>query len=395
MLSGMYTADYFVFGNAEYVRQACANFTADAESRLGDNAVKAEKTLCGSDIDIIGYANDTTSAHTIGLSLSLFMKMVCAVYVMVSMDVKPGDSIPVHTFQSLASRAIRSADVVPVMGPFSRGFSACLKGTTLASTSAKLSLRAYEDLWMWRVILQLGFNDRSWMVVPIRVPLLLRYLPKEDAIHRMHRQAAQADDVLFVDACTEHGNGMGFLLTDVGWNSFSAPELLQHVGYDGEIAEADINLLEFVTAVIALCAVVALRVRQGFGVGNHRHIHIWTDNTSCLSWMMMNRSHHPLHLYLLQVVAFLKVTYNVTVTMGHVPGVVNIYADAASRQFKLPNGQGPAIRAEMEKLPWIPWPAGSLSDINRTAMSRSSDTSSQVRAALTALDGVRGWIMRE
>ncbi len=54
--------------------------------------------------------------------------------------------------------------------------------------------------------------------------------------------------------------------------------------------------------------------------------------------MMMNRSHHPLHLYLLQVVTFLKVTYNVTVTMGHVPGVVNIYADAASRQFKLPNG---------------------------------------------------------
>ena len=41
---------------------------------------------------------------------------------------------------------------------------------------------------MWRVILQLGFYDRSWMVVPIRVPLLLRYLPKEDAVHRMHRQ---------------------------------------------------------------------------------------------------------------------------------------------------------------------------------------------------------------
>ena len=52
--------------------------------------MKAEKTLCGSDIDIIGYANDTMPAHTIGLSLSLFMKMVCAVYVMVPMDVKPG-----------------------------------------------------------------------------------------------------------------------------------------------------------------------------------------------------------------------------------------------------------------------------------------------------------------
>ncbi len=88
----------------------------------------------------------------------------------------------------------------------------------------------------------------------------------------------------------------------------------------------------------------------------------------------MNRSHHPLHLYLLQVVTFLKVACNVTVTMGHVPGVVNIYADAASRKFKLPNGQGPAIRAEMEKLPQIPRATGLLSDISRTAMSRSSDT---------------------
>jgi len=31
MLSGMYTDDYFVFGNAEYVQQACANFTADED----------------------------------------------------------------------------------------------------------------------------------------------------------------------------------------------------------------------------------------------------------------------------------------------------------------------------------------------------------------------------
>ena len=84
------------------------------------------------------------------------------------------------------------------------------------------------------------------------------YLPKEDAVHRMHRQAAQEDDVLYVDACTEHGNGMGFLLTDVGWNSFSPSEHLQHVGNDGEIADADINLVELVTAAIVLVAIVAL-----------------------------------------------------------------------------------------------------------------------------------------
>jgi hypothetical protein len=274
LLAGMYTDDYFVFGSRGYVRKAMHDFTVDAESRLSVNAVKAEKTLCGEEIDIIGYANDTSAAHTIGLSQPLFLKMVCAVYVMVPMDIKPGDVILVHTLQSLASRAIRSADVVSVMGPFSRGFSSCLKGVPLSATSAKLSERAYEDLWMWRVILQLGFGNRSWLVLPIRIPLLLRYQPGEDAVHRMHRQAALADDVVFVDACTQHGNGMGFYIPGVGWNSFNAPDLLQYVGYDGNVADTDINLLEFVAAIMALCAVIALWLQKRKGGDAHRHIHI-------------------------------------------------------------------------------------------------------------------------
>ena len=119
----MHTDDYFVFASLEYVEQAMKDFTADAESRLGVPAVKAEKTLCGNDIDIIVYTNDTSSKQTIGLSHPLFLKMVCAVYMMVAMGIRPGDQILVHTLQSLASRAICSADVVPVMVPFSRGFS--------------------------------------------------------------------------------------------------------------------------------------------------------------------------------------------------------------------------------------------------------------------------------
>ena len=198
------------------------DFTADAESRLGVPAVKAEKTLCGNDIDIIGYTNDTTLKHTIGLSRPLFLKMVCAVYVMVASDFRPGDQILVHTLQSLASRAIRSADVVPVMASFSRSFSSCLKGVPVTATSAILSERAYEDLWMWRVALQLGFHDRNWLVLPIRIPLLLRYHHNEDAVGRMHRQAASADVVVYVDACTKHGNGMAKSHARTG------PSLVQH-----------------------------------------------------------------------------------------------------------------------------------------------------------------------
>jgi hypothetical protein len=211
----------------------------------------------------------------------------------------------------------------------------------------------------------------------------------------MHRQAACADIVVFVDACTQHGNGMGFYIPSKGWNSFNAPDLLTHVGYDGHVADADINLLEFVAAVMALCAVISGCLRGRPEGGAHVHIHIWTDNTSCLSWMLTHRAHHPLHLYLLQVVAFVKITYNVTVTAGHVPGVVNVYADAASRDFKLDNGQGPRLRKEMSLLPRLPWPTGLMADINRVAMSRCSITSTRTHDALMALGGVRGWITRQ
>ena len=121
---------------------------------------------------------------------------------------------------------------------------------------------------MWRVALQLGFQNRDWLVLPIRIPLLMRYHHNEDAIGRMHRQAASADVVVYVDACTQHGNGMGFYVPGMGWNYFNAPELLLFVGYDGNVAEADINLLEFVAAMIALCAIIASRLQFRKGGGD-------------------------------------------------------------------------------------------------------------------------------
>ena len=105
--------------------------------------------------------------------------------------------------------------------------------------------------------------------------------------------------------------------------------------------------------------------------------------------MMTHRAHHPIHLYLLQVLAFIKVTFNVTVTAGHVPGVVNVYADAASRHFHLDSGQGSRLGRE------IPWPVDLMKDISRVAMRRCSTTSTRTQDALTALDGVRGWSMQQ
>ena len=75
-------------------------------------------------------------------------------------------------------------------------------------------------------------------------------------------------------------------------------------------------------------------------------------------------AHHPIHLYLLQEVAFVKITYNVTVTPGHVPGAINVYSDAASRDFQLANGHGPYLREEISLLHRLPWPKDLMADIS-------------------------------
>ena len=394
LLTTMYTDDYIIIGSRPFVASEGAAFGADATASVGLGAIKVEKTLQGQRVDTIGYTNDTSVNHTIALSATIFLKMMCAMFIVVPPHVRPGDIVDVRAMQSLASRAIRCADIVHLMAPFSRGFSACLRGVALGTETVRLSGRAYEDLCMWRLVLQLGFHDARWTVIPIGIPLLHRHQPGEDAVQRAHRQAAAADAVVFGDACMQHGNGMGFYVPGAGWNSLDAPDLLRHVAYDGTVIDADINLIEFVASLVGLCAALAWLFAKGGSANQHRHIHIWTDNTSCMSWMLRHRAHHPLHLFLLQVLTFIKVTFNVTVTVGHIPGVVNIYADAASRKFNLDNGSGPRLQGEMESLPRLPWPTALMRDISLAATQPLPDTSSQAHAALTALDGVHGWIVQ-
>ena len=117
------------------------------------------------------------------------------------------------------------------------------------------------------------------------------------------------------------------------------------VNNTGSVTPLDINLIEFTAAVI-LTAVLLSHIRATDIVCNH--IHLWTDNTACRSWMTKHRAAHPLHLFLLQVFSHLQLITGILVTIGHLPGKVNIYADATSRSFLVPNG--PEIRAFLAPL---------------------------------------------
>jgi hypothetical protein len=163
--------------------------------------------IVGPVIDIIGIRNDCI-LHTIGLSATMYLKVICAFFVTIPMDITMNTRLPINILQRLSSYAIRCADVMGVMLPYSRGFASCLRGTHLHSVDAPLNARAFGDMWMWRVVLHLCFNDIRWMNIPIHLPLLHRYLKNEDDISRSHRHASLARIVIFAGACTDFGHGL-------------------------------------------------------------------------------------------------------------------------------------------------------------------------------------------
>ena len=75
------------------------------------------------------------------------------------------------------------------------------------------------------------------------------------------------------------------------------------VNNTGSVTPLDINVIEFTAAVILTAALLSHIRATGIAC---THIHIWTDNTACRSWMAKHRAAHPLHLFLLQVFSHLQ-----------------------------------------------------------------------------------------
>jgi hypothetical protein len=113
---------------------------------------------------------------------------------------------------------------------------------------------------------------------------------------------------------------MGFTVANLGtltsWASFVLPNFLSYVSFQTIHSKADINIREFFAAVVALALVGPLVPGSP---STPTHIHIFTDNTSALSWMTRFRSSHPLVAYLLQIFSHLQVKHHLLVTSSHIP----------------------------------------------------------------------------
>ncbi len=79
------------------------------------------------------------------------------------------------------------------------------------------------------------------------------------------------------------------------------------------------------------------------------HFHLWTDNSSALSWLTKYKALTPLNTFILQLFSHMQARHGLLVTIGHIPGKVNVLADAISRGFQVPDGD--RMKEELSTVP--------------------------------------------
>ena len=91
-----------------------------------------------------------------------------------------------------------------------------------------------------------------------------------------------------------------------------------------------INLRELLGAYFAM-VLWAKAWRKEYGADTH--IRFWIDNTSAVAWAMARSCRHPGAQAVLRVMALLEAANHIYISANHVPGVLNVWADAGSRMW--------------------------------------------------------------
>jgi len=389
-LSSAYVDD---FSGAYDYTSADIEITAlsrDALLRCGTDPVSNDKTIKELSATILGYLWNTVS-RTVTVSENIFRKVLRLIFVDIAGTPSVGDSIQLDQLQRLASYAMRLANCLTPLLPFSRGFSAATSRIPFYAKTARWTERAITDLHAWRAVFLLSITNNRWLQVPMDTIgrlcyshfdlLITDYSSRE--YNRSLRHSRNASLVGYGDACTTN-NGIGIYIPNTLWCGLMFTELTSVSLTSGERRPVDINVLEFIAALIT--AIALIQTLDTLPTTTPRHIHIWSDNTSCLSWMKRHKADHPNHSFLLYCYSFLQVSHNLLITQGHILGHLNIYADASSRNFHCPNGED--IRSFLHHLPhWTP-PPGFMNGIIQAFNLPSPSTSQMIAAALMALEYV-------
>jgi hypothetical protein len=381
-------------------------FTALAEHHAGHNAAPPTKKELQTVKTTVGALYDLSdmSAPTIGISETLFLKLVCVFFLELPRDLVPGRTrIKYKQYQRMGSYMHLAASFIPPVRPFTHSVYANITGVHHTTDSVAVSHRSVTDITFWRATLYGTMYNTQWLRVPMHVLPLTTRPPDVDAAAFAHHQAAHAHAIIGTDAATNEAGtatwGGGWTACRAGpatgepaqpaaWGTYQLPLFRPFLDSGAlspdELARCDqINLYEAIVVVLA-CDAVLDQWDSLFGDRPaHLHLHVWCDNTSAIAWLTRYKNHHPLINLVLQVWSRLQCEHHVTLTLGHIPGVENTVPDAISRRFRVEGGS--AIQASLShltpRLRLPPWWARLL-----TSSTTQSETAWQTaRAALTGL----------
>ena len=340
-VSALYNDDTVGFLPQRLIPGEMSHTTELFESCCGEGVIKLEKSTTGPRSEVIGFTFDC-ERQVVSLSIKSFLKMTCVLFRELPAELSTDTRIPLKQLQRMSALMIRNAGLVHFLRPFSRGASANSAGRRGSMVS--LSHQTIVDVYMWRSVFSVAHSSNvSWMTLPIKLPPLL-HVPSHagDDVRRALwlSQAKAATVVLHVDASrSERLGGIGFVesRSDVlaSWGSFPLPETLRLLDYAGLPREADINICESFAFIVAITLVAPSAAGTP---SSPTHIHVWTDNTSALCWMTTFRAAHPIVLFFLQLLSHIQARFCLVITVGHIPGLLNVLADAASRDFACQNG---------------------------------------------------------
>ena len=322
-------------------------YRAISDAHAGTDSVTARKECKGRVLTSMGATYDMAQ-ETVGLSEALFLKLVCLFFLELTTDITTKTKVHIKFLQRLGSFMCLTAQFIAPLRPFCHAVFENIGGRQ-SDEPIRLTHRSVIDIMYWRVILYSSFNNQFWLSAPIHVLPLLRPRHLETADQLAQRQAAAAHVIMYGDAAGEkEGSGEfgsgGLVMTNdstrLFWFGHLIPAFrefaLAAIAY---MSHADhINFFEFITILIGLSNYCQLYRSEQSQRETNLLFHVWTDNSTAQSWFTKYKSHHPCNRFVLQVFSHLQCKYNITVTIGHIPGLLNVIADAISRQFKVPNG---------------------------------------------------------
>ena len=274
------------------------------------------------------------------------------------------------------------------MLPFSRSFHHATKGVQDPDATVYLTRRCVHDIKMWRALLMASMKDATLLESStFAPPLRQRAFPGETVLQREARAQAHADVIAFSDASkgSDSPPCIGGVVPGFGWFSCETPNLRLVTTSEGKTREADINIHEFLGLVTtAALAIEALKIKRPQLKGGH--VHIRCDNTSSVARARNQRANLPIYSLLLSIFSFIQLQTGVLITVGFIEGKLNLLADAASRRFKVPNGQ--QLHSELRQLQQFQVGKKFLNSIEQSAMISSPNDLPLVLGLLTKLGGV-------